>query len=87
MKLASALTAAGAIFLVSAGCTSVQETQQSVQPSARATMVENANASAQSSTDVSYGGVPDTRTATGGARSTNAPTCATRTQCNLFSKH
>jgi hypothetical protein len=43
MKLAFALTAAGAIFLMSAGCTSVQETQQSVQPSARATMVENAS--------------------------------------------
>ena len=87
MKLASALTAAGAIFLVSAGCTSVQETQQSVQPSARATMVENANASAQSSTDVSYGGVPDTRTATGRSRSPSSPACATRFRCDLFSKH
>ena len=87
MKLAFALTAAGAIFLMSAGCTSVQETQQSVQPSARATMVENANASAQSSTDVSYGGVPDTRSATGATRSPISPKCATRLKCNLFSKH
>jgi len=87
MKSAFVSTAAGAILLVSAGCTSVQETQQSGQPSARATMVENANASAQSSTDVSYGGVPDTRTATGGTRSPSSPTCVTRLRCDLFSKH
>ena len=84
MKSAFVLTAAGAVLVVSAGCTSVQETQQSVQPSARATMVENANASAQSSTDMSYGGVPDTRSATGGTRS---PTCATRLKCDPSSKH
>jgi hypothetical protein len=50
-------------------------------------MVENANASAQSSTDVSYGGVPDTRSAAGGARSLSPPTCPTRLNCELFSKH
>jgi hypothetical protein len=87
MKSAFVSTTAGAILLVSAGCTSVQEAQQSGQPSARATMVENANASAQSSTDVSYGGVPDTRTATGGTRSPSSPTCVTRLRCDLFSKH
>ena len=87
MKSAFALPAAGALFLLSAGCTSVQETRQSVQPSARATMIENANASAQSSTDVSYGGVPDTRSAAGGTRSPSSPTCTTRLKCDLFSKH
>jgi outer membrane protein TolC len=87
MKSAFALTVAGAILVLSAGCTSVQEAQQSAQPSARATMLENANASAQHSRDVSYGGVPDTRTATGGARSPSSPTCATRLKCDLFSKH
>ncbi|QIE29261.1 hypothetical protein [Caballeronia sp. SBC2] len=45
MKSALVLSAASAVLLVSAGFTSAQETQQSVQPSARARMVENANAS------------------------------------------
>ncbi len=87
--MASALISAatGAILLASAGITNAQETQQSAQPSARATMVENANASAQSSTDVSFGGVPDTRSAAGGARSLSPPTCPTRLKCELFSKH
>src|ERR1700709_539685 len=84
MKSAFALTAAGAIVVVSAGCTSVQEAQQSAQPSARATMLENANASAQHSRDVSYKGGPDRRAATGGARSPSSPTCATRLKCDLF---
>ena len=87
MKSAFVLSAASAVLLVSAGFTSAQETQQSVQPSARARMVENANASAQSSTDVSYGGVPDTRSATGAARSPISPKCATRLKCDLFPKH
>ena len=65
MKSAFVSTVTGAVLLVSAGCTSVQEAQQSAQSPARATMVENANASAQSSTDVSYGGVPDTQSAEG----------------------
>ena len=87
MKSAFALTAVGAALLVSAGCTSVQETQQSEQQPARATMVENANASAQSSTDVSYGGVPDTRSATESKRSDSSPTCANAVQCDAPSKH
>jgi hypothetical protein len=87
MKSAFVSTVTGAVLLVSAGCTSVQEAQQSAQPPARATMVENANASAQSSTDVSYGGVPDTRSASGSTRSTSSPTCVTGFRCDLFSKH
>jgi hypothetical protein len=84
MKSAFVSTVTCAVLLVSAGCTSVQEAQQSAQPSARATMLENANASAQHSRDVSYKGVPDTRAATGGARSPSSSTCATRLKCDLF---
>ncbi len=87
MKSAFVSTVTGAILLVSSGCTSVQEAQQSVQPPARATMIENANASAQSSTDVSYGGVPDTRSATGSKRSDSSLTCANGVQCDAASKH
>jgi hypothetical protein len=84
MKSAYVLAAFGAIMLGSTSIATAQETQQSAQPSARAKMAENANASAQSSTDVSYGGVPDTRSASGRMRST---TCATPDQCDLSSKH
>jgi hypothetical protein len=75
------------ILLMFAGIANGQETQQTAPPSARATMVENANASAQSSTDVSYGGVPDTRSATGSKRSDSSPTCANGVQCDAPSKH
>ena len=87
MNSAFVSTAAGAILLVSAGCVSVPETQQSAQLAARATMAQNANASAQSGTDVSYGGALETRSATGRIRSPSSPTCATRIKCDLFSKH
>jgi hypothetical protein len=87
MKSAFVAAAAGATLLVSTGCMSVQEAQRSMQPSARGTMVENANASAQYSRDVSYGGVPDTRTASGSTRVPSSPTCATGPKCDLFSKH
>jgi hypothetical protein len=94
MKPALISTAAGAILLVSASLTSAQEQRQNVQPSARQTMVENANASAQSTTDVSYGGVPDTQSSTGGMRPDPSASeamrpgiCATSPRCNLYSKH
>jgi hypothetical protein len=94
MKPALISMAAGAILFVSASLTSAQEQQENVQPSARQTMVENANASAQSNTDVSYGGVPDTQGSTGGMRPTPSATdairpdiCATSPRCNLYSRH
>jgi hypothetical protein len=84
MKSAFVVTAAGAILVVAASITSAQESQQRPQPSARATMQDNANASAQSSTDMSFGGVEATRSAAGDRRSN---TCATGGRCDLFSKH
>ena len=87
MKSAFVSTVTCAVLLVSAGCTSVQEAQQSTQSPARATLVENANESAQSTTDVSYGGVPDTQSASGNTRSLGPPTCVAGPRCDLFSKH
>jgi hypothetical protein len=87
MKSTFVSTVACAVLLVSAACTSAQETQQSVQPTARASLVENANESAQSITDVSYGGVPDTQSASGSTRSPGPPTCVTGPRCDLPSKH
>lgn len=84
MKSTVVVTAAGAILMVAANITSAQETQQRAQPSARATMQDNANASAQASTDMSYGGIEATRSAAGDRRSN---TCATGARCDLFSKH
>jgi hypothetical protein len=72
MKSALILTVFGTILLGSASMANAQETQQSAPPSARAKMVEDANMSAQSGTDVSYGGVSDTRSETGGPQTEGA---------------
>jgi hypothetical protein len=89
MKPAFTLMVIGTVLLGSAGITNAQETQRSAPPSARARMVEDANMSAQSNTDLSYGGVPDTQSATGGAQTagTRSPICASRAQCGVSSKH
>jgi hypothetical protein len=96
MEMKSALIpmAAGAVLLVSASLASAQQeqqpqqpqqAQQDAQPSARRTMVENANASAQSAADMSYGGVADTQSSIGGV--TRPYVCPTSPRCNLYSKH
>jgi len=79
----------GTVLLGSSSMTNAQETQRSTDPSARARMVEDANMSAQSSVDLSYGGVPDTRSETGGTQTGGAhsPICASKTRCDLSSKH
>jgi orotidine-5'-phosphate decarboxylase len=91
MKRALISTAAGVTLLAAASLTSAQQQQQpeqqNVQPSARQTMEENANASAQSNTDMSYGGVPDTQNATGVLRPIRPDTCPSSPRCNLYSKH
>jgi len=87
MKPALISTAAGAALVVSASLTSAQQPQQqqqNVQPSARQAMVENANASAQSNTDMSYGGVPDTQSSIGAIR---PDLCPASPRCNLYAKH
>jgi hypothetical protein len=90
MKPALISTAAGVVLLATASLASAQQQQpeqQNVPPSARQTMVENANASAQSNTDMSYGGVPDTRNATGALTLIRPDTCPSSPRCNLYSKH
>jgi hypothetical protein len=78
-------TVSAAILLVSAGITNAQDIQPHEQPSARATLQDDANASAQSGTDMSYGGIVATRSEAGApARPTQ---CTYARQCNLFSKH
>jgi hypothetical protein len=44
-------------------------------------MQQDANTSAQSSTDTSYGGMPDTHSVTSGPRTRH---CATGPQCDIF---
>jgi cytoskeletal protein RodZ len=74
-----------AILLVSASVTNAQDMQPRGQPSARATLQDDANASAQSDTDMSYGGIVATRSEAGAPQ---RPTqCNYARQCNLFSKH
>jgi hypothetical protein len=85
MKSAFFATVTGAILLVSASVTSAQDMQQRAQPSARSTLQDDANASAQSSTDMSYGGIVATRSEAGAPPRPNP--CAYARKCNLFSKH
>jgi hypothetical protein len=89
MRSAFILSAIGTVLLGSASIANAQQTQQNAPPSARAKMVEDANMSVQSITDVSYGGVPDTRSETGSAQTggVRSPPCAGRTRCDLFSRH
>lgn len=85
VKSAYFATVTGAVLLVSASITNAQDMQPRAQPSARASLQDDANASAQSSTDMSYGGIVATR---GEAGAPPRPTpCDYAHQCNLFSKH
>lgn len=51
------------------------------QPSSHQRMQDDANASAQASTDMSYGGAPDTRSASGKAAS---PPCGPGLRCDVY---
>jgi hypothetical protein len=55
---------------------------QSSDPS-KATMQNNANASAQATTDMSYGGGTDTRTSSGAPKA-HMRNCTVDPQCNIF---
>jgi hypothetical protein len=68
----AAAAAAGLVLLALPEIAGGQETG-STPPNARAMMQHNANQSAQSTTDMSYGGVTDTQGATGGQNATPAP--------------
>jgi hypothetical protein len=77
MKSTFVLTAAGAALLVSASIASAQQQTHGAPPSARAIMQQNANDSAQSTTDMSYGGVVDTYGDTGAANGPPSPAAGT----------
>lgn len=79
MKSGLMMTAAIALLLV-AGMATAKEARD-VRPYAHETMQDTASASAQSSSDMSYGGVRDTRSASGGA---HTRTCSTGPQCDIF---
>ncbi|AMM18623.1 hypothetical protein AX768_30870 (plasmid) [Burkholderia sp. PAMC 28687] len=85
MKSAFVVTAVGAFLFASASITNAQDAQQRAQPFARSAMQDDANASAQSSTDMSYGGVVATRREAGGPL--RPTTWAYARQRDLFSKH
>ncbi|MDR5752951.1 MULTISPECIES: hypothetical protein [unclassified Caballeronia] len=70
--LTAAAAAAGLVLLLLPEIAGGQETR-SASPSARAMMQHNANQSAQSTTDMSYGGVTETQGAAGGVNATPAP--------------
>jgi len=61
-----------------------QEARPSVQPAVQPAMQQNAEGPAQSGVDTSYGGVPTTRSATGGMRSMP---CRSGAQCDIFFGH
>ncbi|QCP52403.1 hypothetical protein FAZ95_24825 [Trinickia violacea] len=83
MKSRFVLPIAGALLLAAAGAASAADMQPADQQSqGQAQMMQNADTSAQSSTDTAYGGVSDTRSAAGGMR-TNT-TCLSRPQCDIF---
>jgi len=76
MKSGLVLIAASALLLVSVMATAKQGRE--VPPYAHQTLQDG---SAQSSTDMSYGGVSDTRSTSG---SPGAHTCVTGPRCNLY---
>jgi hypothetical protein len=82
MKTRLIFAACSACLLMLAGNANSQQTQQEPQqPAAQATLQQDANMSAQSSTDTSYGGMPDTRSATSSQRNRR---CATGPNCDIF---
>jgi hypothetical protein len=71
LVLNAVLSTSSAVLLAAASVAIAQETPVP-QPSGRALMQHNANTSAQSTTDISYGGSSDTQGAAGGANPSQA---------------
>ncbi|MGU7785366.1 hypothetical protein [Burkholderia sp. PU8-34] len=87
MKSGLMLMAVSALLLVP-GIASAKDVRavpsyshQTVQDSGLKTMQDNANASAQAETDMSYGGSPDTGNTSSGSR---ARICKAGSQCGLY---
>ncbi|TKC87772.1 hypothetical protein FAZ69_15935 [Trinickia terrae] len=74
-----------ALLLAAAGAVSAAETQpqpqDQQQSQGQATMMQNADTSAQTGSDTSFGGVGDTRSASGGVKSRG---CTPKSQCDIF---
>jgi hypothetical protein len=81
MKSRLIFAVSSAFLLVMAGTANSQQTQQEPQPPGQATLQQGANVSAQSSTDTSHGGVPDTRSATSNPLTQR---CLTGPQCDVL---
>ncbi|WP_321818224.1 MULTISPECIES: hypothetical protein [unclassified Paraburkholderia] len=75
--IAAILTVAAA----TAPGTAQSQSEPISQERAHQTMTNDANASAQANTDMSYGGMPDTRSATGSRRS---KACWPRSDCDIY---
>ena len=82
MKILMALPVAGALLMAMPVATMAEDIAQSSDAS-KATMQNNANASAQATTDMSYGGAMDTRTSSGRTMPSTR-NCSTGTQCNVY---
>lgn len=74
------------VAVVAAGAPGTARAQNESVPQERShqTMIDNANASAQASTDMSYGGTADTRGASGQRA---GKTCWPRAECDVFFGH
>jgi len=81
MKRLLTLPVAGALLFAAAGVAVGAEMPQS-QATPKATMQDNANASAQAATDMSYGGTSDDRSASGATL--HSRQCSTGPQCNIY---
>jgi hypothetical protein len=82
MKILMALPVAGALLMAMPVATMAEDIAQSSDAS-KASMQNNANASAQATTDMSYGGAMDTRTASGRTMQSTR-NCSTDSQCNIY---
>ena len=84
MKILMALSAAGALLIAMPVASMADQVAQSNDAS-KAMMQNNANTSAQATTDMSYGGAMDTRTSSGTTMPMpRARNCSTGPNCNIY---
>ncbi|WP_322032780.1 hypothetical protein [Paraburkholderia sp. J76] len=83
LRLALIATCVAAVAAVAPGTAHAKD-ESLPQERSHQTMIDDANASAQASTDMSYGGTPDTRGASGQRA---GKMCWPRAQCDVFFGH
>lgn len=83
MKILMALPVASALLMAVPVATMAEDLAQSSDAS-KASMQNNANASAQATTDMSYGGAMDTRSSSGTTMMQHSRNCSTGPQCNIY---